>query len=217
MENKKCKALKAKYWLTEVYLESCAPDWLDYLRELQLGVAVSPCHDKDVKEDGNLVKPHHHLILEFPNTTTISFPQQVVDRIGGVGCFQCISVKGSTRYLTHMDNPEKYQYNPDDIMLFGGFDYEKYIHMESDDHKYLKEILKFIVEYKVYSFRDLTLFAMTYSDSWFNVIAYRSSVFLKEFMKSCVYSDSEDAQKFNPLDFRQIDGMWYSAGAPVEL
>lgn len=217
MKNKNGKEVKAKYWLTEIYLESCAPDWLDYLRELQLGVAVSPCHDKDVKADGELVKPHHHLILEFPNTTTSTFPEQVVNRINGVGCFQCISIKGSTRYLTHMDNPEKYQYPREDVKLFGGFDYEKYIHMESDDHKYLQQILKFIVEYKVYSFRDLTLFAMDYKTEWFNVIAYRSSIFLKEFMKSCVYSESEEYQVYNPLDLRKIDGVWCSAGCPIEM
>lgn len=217
MKNKNGKEVKAKYWISEIYPESCAPDWLEYLQDLQLGVAISPLHDQDIKANGEVKKPHRHLIFEFPNTTTSTYPEIVVDRIKAVGCFQCLSIKGSARYLTHMDNPEKAQYSRDDIILYGGFDYEKYVHMESDDHKYLQQILKFIVEYRVYSFRDLALFAMDYKVEWFNVIAYRSSIFLKEFMKSCVFSESEEYQVYNPLDLRKIDGVWCSAGCPIEM
>ncbi|MDY4064438.1 MAG: Rep family protein, partial [Ligilactobacillus agilis] len=31
---------------------------------------------------------------------------------------------GAVRYLTHMDNPEKYQYDNTEIQVFGGFDLE---------------------------------------------------------------------------------------------
>lgn len=212
MKNAKGKELKAKYWLTIVYPESAAEGWIDYLRELQLGVAISPLHDKDLDATGNLKKPHHHVILEFPNTTTSSYPEQVVQAINGVGLFQCISIKASTRYLTHMDNPEKAQYSPGDIIICGGFDYETYIHMVGDDHRYLREIIRFIVEYRVYSFRDLTLFAMDRKDEWFNVIAYRSSIFLKEFMKSCVYAESNEAVLYNPDELVKKGEDWYSKG-----
>ncbi len=70
-------------------------------------------HDKDVDENGNLKKPHIHLVLWGIRSTVsalssrLSLPENY------------ISIRGTRdsrlRYLIHADDPEKYQYSVDSV------------------------------------------------------------------------------------------------------
>ena len=39
---------------------------------------------------------------------------------------KCSNPKGMVRYFTHMDNPEKYQYNKSEIQVIGQYDIEPF-------------------------------------------------------------------------------------------
>ena len=72
-------------------------------------------HDKDIiPETGELKKAHHHFILKFNNTRSIS---AVSDELGlpSNHLEYCRNLKGAVRYLIHMDDPDKYQYPAEDI------------------------------------------------------------------------------------------------------
>lgn len=82
-------------------------------------------HDKDIREDGELKARHFHLILTFKDTTT----SQVVAKTLCVEEPYVQKIRTSTSsaelYLIHKNNPEKYQYDPKDVVA--NFDYvEKY-------------------------------------------------------------------------------------------
>lgn len=81
--------------------------------------AVGILHDKDVYESGEkqgqLKKPHYHFVLRFPNQRYIT--SLAVELGMEENLIQpCESVRVSERYLLHYDNPEKYQYNKQDLV-----------------------------------------------------------------------------------------------------
>lgn len=87
---------------------------------------VGAIHDKDIDNDGNLKKPHVHVVARIPssNATTL---RSFVDRVGlsydtthddgsvttSVHAQVCKSFRSSLRYLVHADDLNKFQYDED--------------------------------------------------------------------------------------------------------
>lgn len=83
-------------------------------------------HDQDVLEDSGLPKKRHfHAILTFSNMTTsrvvakhMHLEEQFINKIR-------TNTKNAMLYLVHRNNPEKYQYKPEDVVA--NFDYVEYV------------------------------------------------------------------------------------------
>lgn len=86
-------------------------DWQEQLQNTGLPFVVSPLHDKDTNPDGSPKKPHFHVIVSWSNTTTYRNARVIAQTILHCPLPQLLkAVEGMYRYLTHADNPEKYQY-----------------------------------------------------------------------------------------------------------
>ena len=57
----KCK--KSRYWTFLIYPDSAPKNWYELLEELHLPTCVSPLHDRDVNPDGEIKKPHYHVMI----------------------------------------------------------------------------------------------------------------------------------------------------------
>lgn len=67
-------------------------------------------HDKDVDEEGNIKKPHWHIVIRCKNAvwnTALAKELGIEDNY----IQKCRSLKSSLKYLIHYDNPDKYQYS----------------------------------------------------------------------------------------------------------
>ena len=114
--------MKSRYWSFIVYPESVIEDWEEVLCSEGCVFAVSPLHDKDVNPTGEIKKPHYHVLIQFDGPTTYNnVKENICDYIGATIPKKVISMRGYYRYLCHLDNPEKFQYNVTDIKLYGGF------------------------------------------------------------------------------------------------
>ena len=78
-------------------------------------------HDKDILPSGEPKPPHFHAVVTFKNATTIEVvakklcvEPQYVNKIK-------TTVKSAQLYLVHRNNPEKYQYEPNEV--HANFDY----------------------------------------------------------------------------------------------
>ena len=120
------KSLKHKYWRFIAYPESCIPDWREEIKLRGLQFAVSPLHEYDLDlhtETGELKKPHYHVILAYPASTTYqNLKSLTVDTIHATIPLVCDNPKGAYDYFTHKYDPDKFQYNPDYIEHYNGFD-----------------------------------------------------------------------------------------------
>jgi len=138
--------IKARAWGVVVYPESAPENWIDLLAETHLQFAVSPLHDKDTNPDGTIKKAHWHVILAWDGPVTKVAAKKLADKINAPQPVKLESVRGAYRYFTHLDNPDKYQYDEKDIKLFNGFDVSAYISLTKEE-KYeavlkIKDIIK---------------------------------------------------------------------------
>lgn len=74
-------------------------------------------HDKDTLENGEIAKKHYHLYLELYNKRTLSSIAAWFNALpsdngkDNVYIEKVVSVVNTLRYLIHLDNEDKYQYN----------------------------------------------------------------------------------------------------------
>lgn len=146
------KDVKKRNWWFVLYPESAPPDWRDRLRATGLPIAISPLHDKDVYDNGEQAgqpkKPHHHVILAYPGPTTYSVVCKLVQGELGQPIPQPLeAIRGGYRYLSHADNPEKYQYDAKDIETLNGFNILDYVDMTAAEAVAMnKELVSLIME-----------------------------------------------------------------------
>ena len=72
-------------------------------------------HDNDIDDDGNLKKPHFHIVLKLKNACTISalakrnnVQENMIEPIKK-------SFNGALKYLIHYNNDDKYQYEVSNV------------------------------------------------------------------------------------------------------
>lgn len=78
-------------------------------------------HDKDILPNGQPKPPHFHCVLTFSNAKTI---KSIADAIGVEPQYVNkinTTTKSAQLYLVHRNNPEKYQYSPEEVQA--SFDY----------------------------------------------------------------------------------------------
>lgn len=167
-----------------VYPESAPDNWQEILTRQFVPAFVSPLHDKDMDPQNQPKKPHFHVILMFDGVKTCEQAKSVFDAIGGVGCETVNSIRGYCRYLCHLDNPEKAQYNPDDVRSFCGADYLNVIGLATDKHKAIREMINFIDENNIVAYCDLMVYAMDERPDWFRVLCDNGTYVIKEYIIS---------------------------------
>lgn len=167
-----------------VYPESAPDGWQSIISEAKISCFVSPLHDSDVNPTGEKKKSHHHVVAMFDSVKTQEQAQEFFKTFGGVGCEAVKDLRAYSRYLCHLDNPEKAQYSPEDVKAFGGADYRFQIGCVSDKKKAIKEMIEFIEANDVICFSDLSLYAMQNEPEWFDALINTSTVFIKSYIKS---------------------------------
>lgn len=176
---------KARGWTLIVYPESTPKNWRTLIDDEHIEWIESPLHDKDINPDGELKKPHWHVLLLFDGPTTFENVKRIADKIVAPVPQSIASVRGMVRYMIHMDNPEKHQYSIDGIIGHGGVDVNSFFEMTSAGRmRVLREIALYIKTQHVTNFADLTYYAMEYSDDWFDVIANHNTLFLNKLIDS---------------------------------
>lgn len=179
---------RTRNFATVVYPESAPENWQVALSETCIPCFISPLHDKDINPTGEDKKPHYHVMLMFDSVKKVEQAQEVFNIIGGVGCEKVNSLRGYARYLCHMDNPEKHQYSPEDVKMYGGADYITTIGLVTDKYKAIGEIIDFCCTNEVYSYSDLLEWCRVNHFDWFRVLCDNGTFVIKEYLKSKVWT-----------------------------
>lgn len=136
------KNVKKRNWAFVLYPESAPKDWLDLLQQTGLQFCVSPLHDKDLNADNTPKKAHYHIILIYDGPTTYNNVRQLTESLGQPIPQPLEQVRGYYRYLTHKDNPEKYQYDEKDILSFNGFSIKDFIELTTSEVMQIKKSIQ---------------------------------------------------------------------------
>lgn len=151
------KNTKGRFWAFVMYPESLPNNWRDIITEIGVPMAISPLHDKDIDPTGEEKKAHYHCIVSYEGPTTFNqVKNNVCDRLNATIPIKLESIKGMYRYHTHMDNPEKYQYNDNDREFFNGFDVKSVNNLSKTEIlKIKKELQHFIIDNQIEEYSDL--------------------------------------------------------------
>ena len=177
------KEIRTRNYATIVYKESAPKNWVYILEQLFVPAFVSPLHDQDVNPTKEPKKPHWHVVIMFDSVKTKKQAKELFEKIGGIGVETVQSLRGYVRYLCHLDNPEKAQYNPENVKCFCGADYYNTISLVTDKYKTLKEITQYCKNQNVYSFSNLWEFCEENRPDWFRTLI-ENAVAVKEYIKS---------------------------------
>ena len=185
--------VKKRYWAFVLYPESAPENWKDILQLKGLSCAISPLHDKDINPTGEVKKPHYHIILAFGSPTTYNNVKCITEELFCPIPIPLESCRGYYRYLTHKDNPEKYQYNEKDIETLNAFDVTSILN-NSEVAQLKIEIQKlirdnFIIEYA--QLMDFLLDSELY-ELW--NVASNHTLFFDRYIQSSRYSLNKNSK-----------------------
>lgn len=182
---------RTRNWATVIYQDSAPDNWEDILREEKVQAVASPSHDQDTNPTGEPKKAHRHIIVRFDAVKTKEQAEEVFAKIGGVGCEKVKDLRQYCRYLCHLDNPEKAQYKPGDVITFGGFDYYEIIISAADENDMLREITFFVTDHHVTNFAQFQRWNAENRPDWFRLIAKSASYYVAQLIKSERYNVEE--------------------------
>lgn len=178
--------MKGRNWAFVMYPESMPENWYELLEQTGLPFAISPLHDKDFNATGEQKKPHYHVICQYGNTTTKKNVQEnVCNLVKATIPIKLESIKGMYRYHLHLDNPEKYQYDDRDRIFINGFDVSDVNSLtKTEIQKFMKEIISFINENKIYEYCDLLTFFLENDLSYLFEVASTHTLMICSFLNS---------------------------------
>lgn len=182
---------RTRNFATVIYKESAPSNWREILEQEFIPAFISPYHDSDINANGENKKPHWHVLIMFDSVKTTEQAKEIFNKIGGVGCEKVNSLRGYARYLCHLDNPDKAQYNTTDVVSLCGADYQDIISLASDKYKVIEEMIDFCEKYNITSFYLLSKYAFQNNDQWKKALADNSSIFMKEYLKSKEWSQEK--------------------------
>lgn len=189
------KSIKKRNWAFVLYPESAPDNWRDLLQLSGLPAVISPLHDKDKEPTGEAKKAHYHIILTYPGPTTYNAVKSFTDSLNQPIPQPLESVQGYYRYLTHEDNPDKYQYDKSDIVPVNGFDIHDYIEMsKTEAMKIIKDIQQVIIAVDIREYSDLLDYLLEVNQEWWQV-AVNHTMMLNAYLKSRRYKLQQEGIK----------------------
>ena len=186
---------RTRNFATVVYPDSAPDNWQEILSDQFVPAFVSPFHDMDADPDGEVKKPHYHVLIAYDSTKTKEQAEALMALINGVGCEVVQSLRGYSRYLCHLDNPDKHQYPIEDVRAFCGADYLASIGLPTDKYKAIKEIIEYVKQNDLYSYSDLLDYCAMEKYDWFRVLCDNGTVVVKEYLKSRSWTSCYKSKK----------------------
>ena len=209
------------------YPSDLPENWVQLLDDTRIRWVESPLHDRDMftKEDeeqnpahkaGMLKKPHKHNLLMFENLKTVDWVKNFLGDLYGfsdAGSVRgvltpqiCGDRSGSVRYMAHLDNPSKAQYNFDDIIGHNGADPLDIVRFNtSETLQKMVSIEEYIEAHDIRELCDLSAHVRGQHMDWYQIITTRNTVYFNAFIRSYRHK----AEKNDALKKALADGSAY--------
>lgn len=179
------KNLRNRNYATIVYPDSAPENWMQILEDMHIPALISPIHDLDVAPDGTLKKAHYHVLVMYESLKSLSQAEKCVTAFGGVGTESINSLPAYGRYLIHLDNPDKAQYNATDVIAVSGADYAAVAHLSDDTTSVMRDIFAYIRVNQIHNFARFVDICAQNNEIWFRtLISHNFHSIITQYMKS---------------------------------
>lgn len=187
MADKNTKDTRTRNWLTILYPDSAPANWKDILDDMHIEWVESPLHDKDISADGTPKKAHWHILLMFGGVKSYEQIMELVEPLNCATPIRCHNARSTVRYMAHLDDPHKAQYNISDIRGHGGVDIAEMLRPSSSErYSLIRDMMQFVKDHNIIEFQDLMDYAMLeHFDDWFPLLCDNSAIVMINYIKSC--------------------------------
>lgn len=193
------KVVRKRDFAFLLYPESVNPKWKQILSDLKIPVFWI-LHDKDTiidEKTGETIpkKPHYHVMLMFENPRFESTARDICIQCGGNGHLETITSKrGYSRYLTHIDDFEKYQYSVNDVVCLGGADYNTSSMTVTDIKNAEDDILVDVIDYcksmNIVAYCQLIDYCIENKREWLSFLRSPNGRIVRDYIKSHYWYNS---------------------------
>ena len=186
MAEKKSTDNRTRTWSFVLYEDSAPENWRDVLDDMHIEWIESPWHDKDVNANGEPKKKHKHILLLFQGKKSYEQIKEITDELKQPIPQRCHNAKALVRYMAHLDNPEKAQYSPSEIIAHGGVDLADMLRPSSSErYTLIRDMIDYIRSAAVTEFQDLMDYAAAeHFDDWFPLLCDNSAYVIGQYIKS---------------------------------
>lgn len=180
------KEQRTRNWTFVLYEDSAPDNWRELLDKQFLEWVESPWHDKDINADGEPKKKHKHILLMFGGVKSYEQVKEITDLLHAPIPQRCHNAKAMVRYMAHLDNPEKAQYNVSEIIPHGGVDLAELLRPSSSErYTIIKEMIDYVRSAAITEFQDLMDYAAAeHFDDWFPLLCDSCAFVVGQYIKS---------------------------------
>ena len=197
---------RTRNWTFIVYDESAPSNWRDIIDEEHIQWVESPLHDKDLDPTGEQKKPHRHILVMYNGVKSFSQIKELTDKLNAPIPQKCNNAKGLVRYMAHLDNPDKFQYDKIDIIGHGGIDVGEFFKASATDRYLLiREMIQFVRENDITEYVELMDYASENKYDWFCLLCDSSTVVINTYIQSNRYK-KQTQQKSKAVDVSPVTG-----------
>lgn len=177
---------RTRTWTFVLYPESAPENWKDIIDEMHLEWVQSPLHDKDKNATGESKKAHWHILILFQGKKSYDQVKEITDALDAPIPERCHNAKAMVRYMAHLDNPDKAQYDIADIKAYGGVDIAELLRPSSSErYTIINEMIAYIQGASITEFQDIVDYArLNEFDRWFPLLCDNSAYIVNQYIKS---------------------------------
>lgn len=177
---------RTRNWTVVLYPESAPENWRDVIDDFHIEWVESPLHDKDINPDNEPKKAHYHILLMFGGVKSFEQVKELTGRLNVPMPIPCHNAKSLIRYMAHLDNPDKFQYDISDIRSHGGVDIAEMLRPSSSErYTILKEMICYVKNNDIKEFQDLMDYACDQEyDRWWPLLCDNSAYVVNQYIKS---------------------------------
>lgn len=161
------------------YPESAPENWRSIVDEWHVPALVI-LHDQDVDEHGEAKKPHYHLLMYFEGKKSLIQVKNLLAELGSGVVQPSYDLRGSARYLLHLDTPDKHRYPVEAIEAFSGAPVMDLTAPMGDPSP---EILEWVREQGITEYSTLVFYSLDKRPDWYRWVR-SNSVFFGYFFRS---------------------------------
>lgn len=186
---------RTRNWAVIFYPEDLPEDWKQLIDEQHVKWIEGPLHDKDVNATGEAKKPHIHALMMFESVRTL---EQVETLLQGIfGASEANTIIGVAkpqmagdrcavvRYMAHMDNPDKAQYDVADIVGHNGADPAEILrYSATETREMIVAMEKFIEQNGITELCDFSEAIRDERQEWHTLVATKMTMYFNAFIRS---------------------------------
>ncbi len=148
---------------------------------------------------GDLKKSHYHIFLRFENLKSIKGVLSMLKPLGVTYIEPVHSERGMIRYLIHLDDKDKYQYQRENITTLCGYKIDKFFDSDKDPDEIKQELRNIILNtnaaYTLNFYNFYCYVSKNYSFEYLNVIDKNSYCFNSLINSKAKYKEEEEKNK----------------------